>query len=109
MQRFILFLNKVLRIWSQGAHISMNQQVDNFATTVQQLRRFFRGDLNALNTYLSKSIFYCGLGSNDYLNNYFMRDYYSTSSRYTPKAYADSLIQDYSRQLSVLTSFMINS
>lgn len=85
----------------QGDHISMNQQVDNFAVTVQQLRRFFRRDVNALGAYLSKCIFYCGLGSNDYLNNYFMRDYYSTSSQYTPKAYADSLIQDYSRQLTV--------
>ncbi|KAH6789018.1 GDSL-like Lipase/Acylhydrolase superfamily protein [Perilla frutescens var. frutescens] len=85
-----------------GDHISMNQQVDNFARTVQQLRRFFRGDVNALGAYLSKCIFYCGLGSNDYLNNYFMTDYYSTSSQYTPKAYADSLIQDYSRQLTTL-------
>lgn len=81
--------------------MSMNQQVESFARTVQQLRRYFRGDQNALAAYLSKSIFYCGLGSNDYLNNYFMRDYYSTSTQYTPKAYADSLIQDYSKQLTV--------
>ncbi|KAL8459728.1 hypothetical protein ACS0TY_037005 [Phlomoides rotata] len=87
-----------------GDHMSMNQQVDSFATTVQQLRRYFRGDENALAAYLSKSIFYCGLGSNDYLNNYFMRDYYSTSTQYTPKAYADSLIQDYSRQLTALSN-----
>ncbi|KAL0432110.1 UNVERIFIED_CONTAM: GDSL esterase/lipase [Sesamum latifolium] len=81
--------------------MSMNQQVDSFGTTVQLLRRYFRGDVNALGTYLSKCIFYSGLGSNDYLNNYFMRDYYSTSSQYTPQAYAASLIQDYSRQLTV--------
>lgn len=78
--------------------MSMNQQVESFATTVQQLRRYLRGDFS---TYLSKCIFNSGLGSNDYLNNYFMTDYYSTSSRYTPKAYAASLIQDYSRQLTV--------
>ncbi|XP_047947102.1 GDSL esterase/lipase At1g33811 [Salvia hispanica] len=85
-----------------GDHISMNQQVENFGRTVQQLRRFFRGNGIALAAYLSKAIFYCGLGSNDYLNNYFMRDYYSTSSRYTPKAYAESLLQDYARQLTTL-------
>ncbi|KAL0391646.1 UNVERIFIED_CONTAM: GDSL esterase/lipase [Sesamum radiatum] len=85
-----------------GDHMSMNQQVDSFGSTVQQLRRYFRGDVNALGTYLSKCIFYSGLGSNDYLNNYFMRDYYSTSSQYTPQAYAASLIQDYSRQLTEL-------
>lgn len=78
--------------------MSMNQQVESFARTVQQLRRYLRGDIG---NYLSKCIFYSGLGSNDYLNNYFMTDYYSTSSRYTPQAYAASLIQDYSRQLTV--------
>ncbi|KAK4433601.1 GDSL esterase/lipase [Sesamum alatum] len=85
-----------------GDHMSMNQQVDSFGQTVQQLRRYFRGDVNAVGTYLSKCIFYSGLGSNDYLNNYFMPDYYSTSSQYTPQAYAASLIQDYSRQLTEL-------
>ncbi|XP_051139641.1 GDSL esterase/lipase At1g33811 [Andrographis paniculata] len=85
-----------------GAHTSMNQQVESFARTVQQLRRYFRGETNGLGNYLSKCIFYSGLGSNDYLNNYFMRDYYSTSSQYTPQAYAASLLQDYSRQLTEL-------
>ncbi|KAK4424861.1 GDSL esterase/lipase [Sesamum alatum] len=85
-----------------GDHMSMNQQVDSFGQTVQQLRRYFRGDVNAVGTYLSKCIFYSGLGSNDYLNNYFMPDYNSTSSQYTPQAYAASLIQDYSRQLTEL-------
>ncbi|KZV33101.1 GDSL esterase/lipase-like [Dorcoceras hygrometricum] len=83
-----------------GAHMSMNQQIQNFRTTVVQLSRYFRGDGAAFAYYLSKCIIYCGLGSNDYLNNYFMRDYYSTSYEYTPKAYAASLIQDYSRQLT---------
>ncbi|CAA0838733.1 GDSL esterase/lipase [Striga hermonthica] len=85
-----------------GDHMSMNQQVDSFAATVQQLRRFFRGNDAMLGAYLSKCIFYAGLGSNDYLNNYFMTDYYSTSSQYTPKAYAASLIQDYTKQLTTL-------
>ena len=79
----------------------MNQQVANFAETVQQMGRFFRGDANALNNYLSRCIFYSGMGSNDYLNNYFMTDFYSTGSQYSPKAYAAQLILDYSRQLTV--------
>ncbi|XP_073043627.1 GDSL esterase/lipase At1g33811-like [Primulina eburnea] len=83
-----------------GAHMSMNQQIENFQRTVMQLSRYFVGDSNALAYYLSKCIIYCGLGSNDYLNNYFMRDYYSTSYEYTPKGYAASLIQDYSKQLT---------
>lgn len=82
--------------------MSMDQQVANFGSTVQEISRFFRGDSNAVGRYLRKCIFYSGMGSNDYLNNYFMRAFYSTGSRFTPQAYAASLIQDYSRQLTDL-------
>ncbi|XP_027091259.1 GDSL esterase/lipase At1g33811 [Coffea arabica] len=85
-----------------GDHTSMNQQVAKFATTVEQLRRYFRGDSMALGNYLSKCLFYSGLGSNDYLNNYFMTDFYSTRTAYTPITYAASLLQDYTRQLTGL-------
>ncbi|XP_076956520.1 GDSL esterase/lipase At1g33811-like [Bidens hawaiensis] len=85
-----------------GDHITMNQQVNNFGTIVQQMRRYFRGDSNALASYLSKCIFYSGMGSNDYLNNYFMRDFYNTGSQYTAQAYADALIHDYTSQLTAL-------
>ncbi|KAJ4850644.1 hypothetical protein Tsubulata_023979 [Turnera subulata] len=89
-------------IGNHGDHTSMNRQVANFAATVEQMRRFFRGDNNALNAYLSKCIFYSGMGSNDYLNNYFMSDFYSTSSTFTTTAFAAALLQDYTRQLSQL-------
>jgi hypothetical protein len=79
----------------------MNQQVATFGMTVEQMRRYFRGDNNALTSYLSKCIFYSGMGSNDYLNNYFMSDFYSTSHDFTSKAFAAVLLQDYTRQLTV--------
>lgn len=88
-----------------GDHLSMNQQVINFGRTVQDMRRFFRGDDVALSGYLSKGIFFSGIGSNDYLNNYFMMDFYSTGSRFTPAAYAAALLQEYSRQLMQLYTF----
>nr|AFK40262.1 unknown [Lotus japonicus] len=87
-----------------GAHTSMNAQVANFGNTVQQLRRYFRGDNDSLSSYLSKCMFFSGMGSNDYLNNYFMPDFYSTSSDYTASAYATVLLQDYARQLGQLYS-----
>ncbi|CAM8916983.1 unnamed protein product [Rhodiola kirilowii] len=85
-----------------GQHHSMNLQVSNFRDSISDLRRYFRGDNTSLNLYLRKCIIYCGMGSNDYLNNYFMTDFYSTSTRFTPKAYAASLLQDYARQLTEL-------
>ncbi|GJT70590.1 GDSL esterase/lipase, partial [Tanacetum coccineum] len=85
-----------------GDHITMNQQVSNFGNVVQQMGRFFRGDTEAMGSYLGKCIIYSGMGSNDYLNNYFMRDFYNTGSQFTAQAYANALIQDYSKQLTAL-------
>ncbi|XP_071731374.1 GDSL esterase/lipase At1g33811 [Rutidosis leptorrhynchoides] len=85
-----------------GDHITMNQQVSNFKDVVQQMGRYYRGDTNAVGTHLSKCIFYSGMGSNDYLNNYFMRDFYNTGSQFTPQAYANALIHDYTNQLTAL-------
>lgn len=79
----------------------MNQQVQNLGDTVLQMRRYFRGDDGTLNSYLSRCIFYSGMGSNDYLNNYYMPDFYTTSSNFTPSAYAASLLKDYTRQFTV--------
>ncbi|KAF7836449.1 GDSL esterase/lipase [Senna tora] len=87
-----------------GAHTSMNEQVANFGSTVQELRRFFRGDNESLNSYLSKCIYFSGMGSNDYLNNYFMPEFYTSSSDYTARAFANVLLQDYARQLTQLYS-----
>ncbi|KAK6937986.1 GDSL lipase/esterase, partial [Dillenia turbinata] len=60
----------------------------NFASRVAGIRE---ETSNNLRRYLSKCIFYSGMGSNDYINNYFMPNYYSTGSDYTPKAYATAL------------------
>lgn len=80
----------------------MSEQLANFARTVQEIHwRYFRRDYTGLMGYLSKCIIFSGLGSNDYLNNYFMPNTYSSSSVYTPRGYAASLLQDYSAQLTV--------
>lgn len=79
----------------------MREQIARFGRTVQVIsRRYFRGDYSGLMGYLSKCIIVSGLGSNDYLNNYFMPSF-STSTVYTPKAFAASLLEDYSSQLTV--------
>ncbi|KAJ8436439.1 hypothetical protein Cgig2_013480 [Carnegiea gigantea] len=85
-----------------GAHIPMNQQLSNFEGILPEIRRYLGGDMKAVENHLSKCIFYSGMGSNDYLNNYFMTNYYTTSSQFTPTAYANALLQDYSRQLAFL-------
>lgn len=78
----------------------MSGQVNNYKNTISQVVNLLGNETAAAN-YLSKCIYSVGLGSNDYLNNYFMPASYSTSRRYTPDQYADVLIQQYRQQLVV--------
>ncbi|XP_004232990.1 GDSL esterase/lipase At5g45670 [Solanum lycopersicum] len=87
-----------------GARITFGGQVNNYRNTVQQVVQIL-GDENSAANYLSKCIYSIGLGSNDYLNNYFMPQYYSTSRQFNPDQYADVLIQQYSQQLKTLYDY----
>ncbi|TXG47746.1 hypothetical protein EZV62_027040 [Acer yangbiense] len=87
-----------------GDRISFRGQVQNYRNTVQQVVSLL-GDEDSAADYLSKCIYSIGLGSNDYLNNYFMPLYYSSSRQYTPEQWADLLIQEYTRQLSSLYDY----
>ncbi|KMT17775.1 hypothetical protein BVRB_2g035210 [Beta vulgaris subsp. vulgaris] len=69
---------------------------------VEQIREYLKGDEIAVKNYLSKCMYYSGIGNNDYLNNYFMAWRYPTSSIYTPQEYAVDLLQAYKLQLTAL-------
>lgn len=84
----------------KGQRVTFSGQVQNYQNTVAQVVELL-GDENTAADYLRKCIYSVGLGSNDYLNNYFMPQYYSTSRQYTPEQYADDLINRYSDQLNV--------
>ncbi|KAJ8545379.1 hypothetical protein K7X08_017962 [Anisodus acutangulus] len=87
-----------------GARISFGGQVNNYRNTVQQVVQIL-GDEDSAANYLSKCIYSVGLGSNDYLNNYFMPMYYPTSRQYNPEQYADVIIQQYTQQLETLYDY----
>ena len=84
----------------KGQRITFRGQVQNYLNTVSQVVQIL-GDENSAADYLRQCIYSVGLGSNDYLNNYFMPQYYSTSRQYTPEQYADDLINRYRDQLNV--------
>ncbi|RAL50310.1 hypothetical protein DM860_007984 [Cuscuta australis] len=84
-----------------GQRISFSGQVRNYKNTVDQIVELL-GDEDSAANYLSKCIYSIGVGSNDYLNNYFMPLYYSSSRQYNPDQYADILIQQYTEQLRIL-------
>ncbi|KAG8046217.1 hypothetical protein GUJ93_ZPchr0008g12893 [Zizania palustris] len=80
-----------------GRHYPLSEQVEHFRAAVREM-----GPSGAAPERLGRCIFYVGMGSNDYLNNYFMPGYYTTAQAYDPPAYAAALLQDYSRQLADL-------
>jgi phospholipase/lecithinase/hemolysin len=92
------------RTRAQGGRIPFAGQVQNYQTAVQTMVNIL-GDQDTASDRLSKCIFSVGMGSNDYLNNYFMPAFYSTGSRYTPQQFADTLIADYRRYLQVLYNY----
>jgi hypothetical protein len=84
----------------QGDRISLNEQLQNHAATLSRLTQLL-GTKQAAENYLNKCLYYVSLGSNDYLNNYFMPSNYTTSRLYTPDQYAKVLIDQYSQQIKV--------
>ncbi|CAI0396590.1 unnamed protein product, partial [Linum tenue] len=79
--------------------IPFDQQIGNFRNTLDQLT----GKLGAVETAqgIGRSIFFVGMGSNDYLNNYLMPNY-PTRGQYNGQQYADLLVHQYTRQLNTL-------
>ncbi|XP_016433832.1 GDSL esterase/lipase At1g71691-like [Nicotiana tabacum] len=79
--------------------IPFNQQIKNFENTLDQIT----DNLGAPDVAqaLAKCMFFVGMGSNDYLNNYLMPNY-DTKNRYNPQQYASLLVQQYSQQLTRL-------
>ena len=88
----------------QGGRISFSGQVRNYQSAVQELVSIL-GDEDSAATHLSRCLFTVGMGSNDYLNNYFMPAVYPTSQQYTPEQFADALAGQYAQQLRTLYSF----
>ncbi|WOG86529.1 hypothetical protein DCAR_0205740 [Daucus carota subsp. sativus] len=87
-----------------GERISLDQQLLNHGITVSRIIGF-QGNKTFTKDYLSKCIYIVNMGSNDYLNNYFMPQQYSSSRMYTPDEYAEVLIRQYAKQLEALYNY----
>ncbi|XP_011628654.2 GDSL esterase/lipase At1g71691 [Amborella trichopoda] len=80
--------------------IPFNQQIRNFENTLDQLSDQLGGP-DQLADSIARCIFFVGMGSNDYLNNYLMPNY-ATRNQYNSQQFANLLIQQYTRQLNNL-------
>ncbi|XP_072965749.1 GDSL esterase/lipase At1g71691-like [Typha angustifolia] len=79
--------------------IPFNQQIKNFEATLDQITDSLGADPVA--DAVAHCIFFIGMGSNDYLNNYLLPNY-NTRSQYNANQFADILVQQYSQQLTSL-------
>jgi len=86
----------------QGFVISLGLQLKNHKVTVSQIASRL-GSLNKAREYLNKCLYYVHIGSNDYINNYFLPQLYPTSHIYSPQKYAEALIEELSLNLQVST------
>ncbi|WCJ34882.1 GDSL-like Lipase/Acylhydrolase superfamily protein [Euphorbia peplus] len=79
--------------------IPFNEQIRNFQNTLDQITN----NLGAVDvaSAIGRSIFFVGMGSNDYLNNYLMPNY-PTKNQYNGPQYADLLVRQYHQQLMTL-------
>ncbi|XP_054801467.1 GDSL esterase/lipase At1g29670-like [Prosopis cineraria] len=84
-----------------GADISLGAQIQNHGVTVAAITSRL-GSVEAAQSYLNKCLYYVNIGSNDYLNNYFLPAFYSSSQMYNLTQFADLLIGQYSQQLRAL-------
>ncbi|CAI9087873.1 OLC1v1022059C1 [Oldenlandia corymbosa var. corymbosa] len=87
-----------------GDNISLDKQLLNHKTTISRIKSLIRNQSSAQDL-LNKCLYAVDIGSNDYMNNYFLPKLYTTSSKYTPQQYADVLIRQYSLQLTTLYNY----
>ncbi|GAB2210729.1 hypothetical protein Droror1_Dr00016012 [Drosera rotundifolia] len=90
----------------QGDRYSLSQQVLNFESTLGQLKNTMTTANPTFNMsqHLAKSIAFMSFGSNDYINNYLLPSLYTSSFTYTPRDFANLLLNHYARQVLALHS-----
>ncbi|KAK9706879.1 hypothetical protein RND81_07G158000 [Saponaria officinalis] len=82
-----------------GDRIWLARQVSNYGKTIEELGSYVEGPVT---DYLSKCLYTMNIGSNDYINNYFMPQFYSTKNLISPDLFAETLVAEYEQQLKQL-------
>lgn len=92
--------DNILLLYWQGQAIPLGGQLKNYIKTFSQISKILGGG-TAAHKYLNKCMFTVGIGSNDFINNYFMPDVFRTSELYSLDRFVATLIDQYSQHLQV--------
>ncbi|KAF5736282.1 GDSL esterase/lipase [Tripterygium wilfordii] len=87
-----------------GERICLNAQLKNHGTTISRMTEIL-GNQNQTTDLLNKCLYTLDIGSNDFINNYFMPLFYDTSKRYTVEQFAHVLVEQYYQQLTTLYNY----
>ncbi|GFQ02723.1 GDSL esterase/lipase at4g18970 [Phtheirospermum japonicum] len=85
-----------------GDRFTMNRQLINHRLTIGRVRLLLRNNQNAVNNYLNQCLYVVNIGSNDYLNNYYLPQLPFSRLLNTPDRFAETLIQRFNQQLRTL-------
>ncbi|XP_058735803.1 GDSL esterase/lipase At1g29670-like [Vicia villosa] len=83
-----------------GIDISMGMQLEHHKDIVSQISKKLGKD--KVQQHLNKCLYYVNIGSNDYLNNYFLPKQYPSNGKYNADQYAAALVQEHSTYLKAL-------
>ncbi|KAF1881898.1 hypothetical protein Lal_00038540 [Lupinus albus] len=81
-----------------GENIGLGSQLIHHKAIVSEIETLL-GSAEKTQQHLNKCLYYVNIGSNDFINNYFLPQFYSSSRFYTHEQYADTLIQQLSLSL----------
>ncbi|XP_020205645.1 GDSL esterase/lipase At1g29670-like isoform X2 [Cajanus cajan] len=84
-----------------GENIHLGAQLINHRVIYSRIAMRLGGSEKA-EQYLNKCLYYMNIGSNDYINNYFLPNFYPASRIYTPLQFANLLIDQYSGHIQSL-------
>lgn len=84
----------------QGQDISMGLQLEHHRDIVSQIAKKLGSE--KVKQHLNKCLYYVNIGSNDYLNNYFLPQHYPSNGKYNADQYAVALVNEHSTYLKAL-------
>uniref|UniRef100_A0A7N0REB1 Uncharacterized protein n=1 Tax=Kalanchoe fedtschenkoi TaxID=63787 RepID=A0A7N0REB1_KALFE len=87
---------------TNGDRISLGKQLSAHKETLNRLPAIWSTTKEDVTSRLSRCLYTIGIGSNDYVNNYFLPQSYSSMSQYDPKAFAKVLITEHSNAIKAL-------
>jgi len=88
----------------QGVLVSFNKQIEHHQVTMSRIHHILGKNHS---NYLKQCLYLSMIGNNDYINNYFLPKYYNSSRHYTPKQYANVLVEEYAQHLKVNNYILI--